>query len=158
MIIRDGEIYQASSDSGSSSNDYTSLKGQRSISRRKDVVYYPTSERSNKDYASLIGESDDGNLIGAHGGIEISSNMKSSGNSKFHVNGFDFPPHGSLQGVTGRVNGLHDIHEYETVETVKENKTQETVETLADLRNNASRTQSGVQHHEYFTLEPMDKH
>lgn len=51
MLIHDGEIYQPSSESSGSNNDYTSLKGQR-FSRTNDCIYYPTSEGEGINFVS----------------------------------------------------------------------------------------------------------
>lgn len=160
MIIHDGEIYQASSESSGSNNDYTSLKGQRFV-RTNDGIYYPTSEGSSKDYASLASERDD--FVTSVGIVDkvncLQRDREDSGNNmKFSVKGLAFPYQASLKSNRGWTSNLQEINEYETVDSrkaVEEDVDVGNVRTLADLCDVNHNTEATAQPHEYFTLEPV---
>ncbi|XP_060591641.1 uncharacterized protein LOC132746483 [Ruditapes philippinarum] len=164
MIIRDGEIYQASSESSGSNNDYTSLKGQR-FSRLNDAIYYPTSEGSNKDYASLLNERDaneatehvsDGTSL-----IKKKESEDSFSNKSFNVSGLTFPVQASCRSNLGWTSNLEEIHEYETVDATRKDgdgnacNLEGDVATIADMCDVNHNTETSIQPHEYFKLEPF---
>lgn len=158
-VFRDGEIYQASSES--SGNDYTSLKGQRfSSSRVNDSIYYPNSDSSYRDYATLGCDADEN----ANVSEETRSAMKNC--TPDHVvfaekdkaatfNVIALPARSGSR--SWRNKDLHDIHEYEVVNDEADLVTKRSVDTLADMctTNRESVELSTPQPHEYFKLEAM---
>ncbi|KAL4226785.1 hypothetical protein ACF0H5_014764 [Mactra antiquata] len=164
-MIRDGEIYQASSES--SGNDYTSLKGHRFGSNRvNDSVYYPSSETSYKDYATLGNEDENANVKAEQASDNTKERTESNVsaqalNSKngnktatFNVSGLDLPT--PLRSKSYRNKELQDINEYEVVGDegfVSVNS----VDTIADLcgQKRESVDISTPPPHEYFKLDPM---
>ncbi|XP_053377245.1 uncharacterized protein LOC123529594 isoform X2 [Mercenaria mercenaria] len=162
MIIRDGEIYQPSSESSGSNNDYTSLKGQR-FSRQNESIYYPTSEGSNKDYASLSNEKDK-NMISVSNFNAIDEtdqreNENHLNNVTFNVSGLTFPAQACSRSNLGWASNLQEINEYETVDSTLKHEEKDVdvshVRTLADMCDVNHNTESTLQAHEYFTLEPL---
>ena len=76
-------------------NDYCSLESDRG-NPDDTVIYYPTSDSSNKDYTSLIDDANTGNYCGlnhrdnpVHGHIPTPSKQGGSDNVKFQVNGLN---------------------------------------------------------------------
>jgi hypothetical protein len=118
---------------------------------------------SNKDYASLLNERDaneatehvsDGTSL-----IKKKESEDSVSNKSFNVSGLTFPVQASCRSNLGWTSNLEEIHEYETVDATRKDgnacNLEGGVATIADMCDVNHNTETSIQPHEYFKLEPL---